>query len=312
MNLGGPDSLQAIRPFLVNLFSDRQIIKLPLQPVLARLIARSRAKKVVARYQAIGGGSPILRLTKEQSEGAAAALIADGYECQAYVGMNYWHPFIKEAVDAAVAAGYQRIVAISLFPHYSRATSGACVRDLKKAVAGVSSPLKLQIIDRWYDEPLYIKAMAETVEDGLAEFSAAERRDLKVVFSAHSLPKDFIDQGDPYCDHLQATVDGVIKETGPLDWELTYQSRSGPVEWLEPQTDAALVELGKAGVKNVLVVPISFVSDHIETLYELDIMYSELAKAHGVVKYKRSPALNSRPSFIKALAELVKKEITGG
>ncbi len=309
MNLGGPDSLEAIRPFLVNLFSDRQIIKLPAQPLLARLIARARSKKVAARYEMIGGSSPIVRLTREQAEETAITLAEAGYDCRAYVGMNYWHPFIKDAVADAVAAGYRQIIGLCLFPHYSRATSGACVRDLKKAVESIDESLSVGIIDAWYDHPLYIKALAETVEAGLEAFNEEERRDLKVIFSAHSLPKEFVDDGDPYPEHLKVTIDGVIKKTGPLDWLLTYQSRSGPVEWLKPQTDEQIVELGQAGVKNMLIVPVSFVSDHIETLYELDIMYAELAKAWGVRKYERAPALNSAPTFIQALADIVEKEL---
>ncbi len=309
MNLGGPDSLEAIRPFLVNLFSDRQIIKLPAQPLLARLIARTRSKKVAARYEMIGGGSPIVRLTREQAEETAMTLAEAGYDCRAYVGMNYWHPFIRDAVADAVAAGYHQIVGLSLFPHYSRATSGACARDFKKAVESIGEPLSVAIIDEWYDDPIYIEALAETVEAGLKAFTEEERRDLKVIFSAHSLPKEFVDDGDPYPDQLRVTIDGVIKKTGPLDWLLTYQSRSGPVEWLEPQTDEQIAELGKAGVKNMLIVPVSFVSDHIETLYELDIMYAELARVWGVQKYERAPALNSAPTFIRALAGIVETEI---
>lgn len=309
MNLGGPDSISAIRPFLVNLFSDRQIIKLPAQPLLARLIARWRSKKVAARYEMIGGGSPIVRLTREQAEETAATLAEAGYDCRAYVGMNYWHPFIKDAVADAVAAGYRQIIGLSLFPHYSRATSGACGRDFMKAVESISEPLSVRVIDSWYDHPLYIKALEETVEAGLEAFNEEERRNLKVVFSAHSLPKEFVDDGDPYPEHVKKTIDGVIERTGPLDWLLTYQSRSGPVEWLKPQTDEQIAELGKAGVKNMLIVPVSFVSDHIETLYELDIIYAELAKAEGVEKYERAPALNSAPTFIQALADIVEKEL---
>lgn len=315
MNLGGPDSLAAIRPFLVNLFSDRQIIKLPMQPLLARLIARGRSKKVAARYEVIGGGSPIVRLTRDQAEETAEVLAKAGYDCRAYVGMNYWHPFIKDAVADAVAAGYRQIIGLSLFPHYSKATSGACARDFMKAVESIDEPLSVKVIDSWYDHSIYIEALAQTVETGLKAFSEEERRDLKVIFSAHSLPKEFVDQGDPYPDHLKVTISGLLEKIEPIDWLLTYQSRSGPVEWLEPQTDEEIVKLGKAGTKNMLIVPVSFVSDHIETLYELDIMYAELAKAWGVQKYERAPALNSAPTFIRALADIVEKsfdEAAGG
>lgn len=309
MNLGGPDTIAAIRPFLVNLFSDNQIIKLPIQPVLSRIIAWTRAKKVAQRYKMIGGGSPIIKLTEEQSAKTAERLRSSGYDCRGYVGMNYWHPYIKEAVVKAAADGYEQILGFSLFPHFSKATTGACLRDLENAVAYIEKALTVDTIDAWYDDPQYVKALADTVNIGLKRFPSSERKDVKVLFSAHSLPKSFIDQGDPYQKHLEATVKSVLELTGYLDWALTYQSRSGPVEWLEPQTDEEIVALARLGVKNLLVVPLSFVSDHIETLYELDIMYRDLALGHGIEKFERAPALNSVPAFIESLAGLVEKKI---
>lgn len=309
MNLGGPDTIAAIRPFLVNLFSDKQIIKLPVQPLMARLIARTRSKKIAARYEAIGGGSPIVRLTTDQAVQTEKLLREEGYECRGYVGMNYWHPFIKEAVGRAVADGFDQILGFSLFPHYSRATTGACMRDLKSAVESLGKKVAFDAVEVWYDDKKYIEALAQTVQTGLDRFTPEERQSLKVVFSAHSLPKDFVDQGDPYPDHLAVTISGVLDLAGPLDWILAYQSRSGPVEWLEPQTDAVLDKLAEEGTKNILLVPISFVSDHIETLYEIDIMYKEPALARGVSKFERTPALNSSPAFIEALAGLVANRV---
>lgn len=304
LNLGGPDSLAAIRPFLYNLFSDREIIKLPLQPALAWFIARGRSKKVAVRYQAIGGKSPILDLTKEQAAAVETSLNRDGERSyKVSVGMRYWHPLIPEAVEQIAAGEFDRLIVVSLFPHYSRATTGSCLTILNKALAEHSPP-PATVIESWYDNPGYLDALADTVEEGLAGF--ADRGGVKVIFSAHALPQEFIEQGDPYEQHLRSTIAGVTERVAGLDWTLTFQSRSGPVKWMEPQTDASIAALGESGCKKMLIVPISFVSDHIETLYEIDIMYRDLALEHGVTEFIRSPSLNSRPKFIEALAGLVR------
>ncbi|MDP1808698.1 MAG: ferrochelatase [Actinomycetota bacterium] len=301
LNLGGPDSTKAVRPFLQNLFSDRSIINLPMQPILARIISRRRAKKVVERYEAIGGGSPILELTQAQADLLQRGLKDAGLDCRTYIGMSYWHPFIRETVDRIVKDGYEQILAFSLFPHFSLATTGACLDELKKALIGRRKAVKLSIIDAWYDDKAYIRALTASIKEGLDRFDADRRDRVTVLFSAHSLPQDFVDRGDPYPDHIAATIKGVLAELGPVNWRLAFQSRSGPVKWMKPQTDEVIKKLAAAGVKNLLVVPISFVSDHIETLYEIDIMYKELALANGVEVFERSPSLNDSPLFIKAL-----------
>ena len=309
LNLGGPDSISAIRPFLTNLFLDRQIIRLPLQPIMARLIARGRAKKVAKRYEVIGGKSPILDLTNEQADLVKKALndtseISDaGVDFETFIGMRYWHPLIGDAVKEIKEGGFDELVALSLFPHYSRATTGSCVHEFETALG--KSDLKVEVIDRWFDHPVYLDAISETIKEGLNEFSTELRKDVQVLFSAHALPQEFVDDGDPYPEHLRTTIDGVVERTGELNWHLTYQSRSGPVEWMEPQTDGEIRRLASEGHESILVVPISFVSDHIETLFEIDIMYKELAVEHGIKEFKRSPSLNSRPTFIKALSEMV-------
>lgn len=303
LNLGGPDSIAAVRPFLKNLFSDRKIIKLPMQPVLARIIASRRAKKVMERYEAIGGGSPILKLTQDQGRLLENSLKASGLNCRVYIGMNYWHPFIGDAVDRIIKDGFEQILALSLFPQYSIATTGACLEELKKALRGKKG-VAVDIVRDWCEDEAYIRALAATVETGLEKFGP-DRDKVTVLFSAHSLPQDFVDKGDPYPEHIGKTIAGVLSRIDPVKWRLAYQSRSGPVEWMEPQTDAVIRELGAAGVKNLLVVPVSFVSDHIETLYEIDIMYKELALQSGIKRFERSPSLNSSDEFIKALAGLV-------
>lgn len=306
LNLGGPDTIPAIRPFLQNLFSDRSIIKLPLQPVMARIIARSRARKVAARYLAIGGGSPILKLTQEQARNLEEALKKTGKDCRAYVGMSYWHPFIREAVEQIEKDGFKQMIVLSMFPHYSGATTGSCLLELESVLSKQKSSLKVAAIQSWYDDKGYLDALVQSIEEGLARFAESPR----VLFSAHSLPQDFVNQGDPYPQHLDATIQGVLDRIGPVKWSLAFQSRSGPVKWMEPQTDHVIEELGDSGVKNLLIVPISFVSDHIETLYEIDIQYKKLAIDHGVEKFERSPSLNSSSLFIEALVGITNKKLT--
>jgi protoporphyrin/coproporphyrin ferrochelatase len=223
--------------------------------------------------------------------------------------MTYWHPFIRETVDRIVKDGYKQILALSLFPHYSRATSGACLGEMEKTVRGMGEDFNLAAIDSWYDDPGYIEALVEKINLGLAKFSPQDKKQLTVVFSAHSLPEEFVDQGDPYPEHLGKTIDAVLERLEPINWRLTYQSRSGPVKWLDPQTETVIEELAAAGVKNVLVVPISFVSDHIETLHEIDIMYKELAVSKGIENFVRSESLNSSETFVKALTGLVLQKI---
>lgn len=311
LNLGGPDTVDAVRPFLRNLFSDSTIIKLPMQPIMARVISRSRAKKVRARYEAIGGGSPILRLTEAQAAGLESNLKDRGLDCRVYVGMSYWHPFIGETVERIVGDGFEQVLAVSLFPQYSKATTGACLSELKKAIDKAKKPLKLDTLESWFDDEGYLRALAGCVEAGLNKFTPKQREAVTVLFSAHSLPQSFVDDGDPYPDEIAGTIDGVLARLGPITWRLAYQSRSGPVKWMGPQTDATIAEMGAVGVKNVLVVPISFVSDHIETLYEIDIMYKELALASGIEVFERSPALNSSKTFIEALAGIALKKLNG-
>jgi len=309
LNLGGPDSIPAIKPFLTNLFLDRQIIRLPLQPIMARLIARGRAKKVAMRYEVIGGKSPILDLTNEQADSVKKALNDTGeitdvnVSFEAFVGMRYWHPLIGDVVNEIKKTDFDELIVLSLFPHYSKATTGSCVHEFETTLG--KSDLKVEVIDRWFDQPLYLDALAETIKEGLNEFPEELRKEVQVLFSAHALPQEFVDDGDPYPEHLQATIDGVLKRTGELNWHLSYQSRSGPVKWMEPQTDAEIKRLASEGHTSILAVPISFVSDHIETLFEIDIMYKELANEHGIKEFKRSPSLNSRPTFIKALSEMI-------
>lgn len=315
LNLGGPDSLQAVRPFLRNLFLDREIIRLPIQPILARVIARSRSRKVVERYREIGGRSPLLPLTIEQATSLERELagegsgVSGGRPIRVYVGMRYWRPFIREAVDDIVREGFRQILALPLFPQYSRATTGSCLNELRKVTKGRRENVILDHIDSWEDHPGYLDALAEKVEEGLATFPTGERPKVRLLFSAHSLPQEFIDEGDPYLDHLRLTIAGVMERVGDLPWVLAFQSRSGPVKWLEPSIEQAIGDLAADGCRQLLVVPVSFVSDHIETLYEIDVQYRRLALSRGIEAFRRTPSLNSSPRFITTLADLVKERL---
>lgn len=324
LNLGGPDSLEAVRPFLYNLFSDREIIRLGpsvLQKPIAWLISTLRSKKTAEMYSLIGGKSPILDITKAQAEALEKALnketdtllvppSAGGdtegfYTFKVYIGMRYWHPFINDTVQNMITEGVRDVVVLSLYPHYSKATTGSSVSDFKKTITG--KDLHVRYIDRWPDFPAYIDALAALIAEGISEFKDA---DCEILYSAHSLPQSFIDEGDPYLNHINLTIEGVTKRLSDAPyhigykWHLAFQSKTGPVKWLEPTTEETIENLAKGGCKNLLVVPISFVSDHIETLYEIDILYKEMAENHGI-QLKRCKSLNTSEQFIRAMKDLI-------
>lgn len=304
LQMGGPDSLEAIEPFLYNLFSDRDIIRIGpafIQPLIARFISRRRAKKVREYYRQIGGGSPIRRLTEEQAVELEKAL-GDHYRC--FVAMRYSKPDTADALTAIRREGIKRIIALSLYPHFSRATVGSSINELERELKKSDAPFNLSYIRQFYDNPAYIDALSEKIERGLTLF--ADRNGVQLLFSAHGLPQSFIDSGDPYLDHIQATVKLVMERFGGISHHLSFQSRAGPVKWLEPSTEAKIAELAANGCKNLLMVPLSFVSDHIETLYEIDIQYRDEAEKLGITDFKRTEALNSSPAFINCLAELVR------
>jgi len=270
-----------------------------LQKPIAALIAATRAGKARSMYRQIGGKSPILDITRAQASELEKLLNSDNERYRVYIGMRYWHPFIEDAMERMHRDGIRDIVALGLYPHYSIATTGSSFLELKKAIKHYQA-INLRFIKSWYAHPLYIDAMIERIRKGLALFGAEP----DVLFSAHSLPQKFIDDGDPYLKEIQGTISAITSKIG-LKWHLAFQSKSGPVKWLEPSTEQMIGELARKGVRNLLVVPISFVSDHIETLYEIDILYKDIASVLGI-ELKRSGSLNTSPTFIKALAEIVK------
>ena len=314
-NLGGPDDLASVEPFLVNLFSDREIIELPLgaalQPLMARLIAKLRGPSVRRNYARIGGGSPQLRITREQASALEYRLndALDSGPFRVFVAMRYSRPSSEDALEAIAAAGIRRIVTLTLFPHYSKATTGSSRNEFDRALrkpAWHAMRFHVTHIDRYPDDARYLDAMADTVARAWNAIPADRRERTVVLFSAHGLPQKFIDDGDPYVTHIEATRRGILDRLKIPNRELlAYQSRTGPVKWLGPGTEETLTALGRDGVTDVLVVPLSFVSDHIETLYEVDLLFADAARQAGITGYYRPAALNTSPLFIDALAGLV-------
>ncbi|MDZ7642563.1 MAG: ferrochelatase [Desulfurivibrio sp.] len=315
LNMGGPENLDEVEPFLRNLFNDREIIRLGPFPWLQKLIAgrivKKRAPKSREAYRRIGGGSPLARISAEQGRALAALLNGDedgGHEAadgkyMVRCAMRYWHPRADETLAEFRQAGVRQLLALPLYPHFSRATTGSSLNDLRRALAAHDDFFSYREINAWPEQPDYLAALSETIEQGATVFGTEE---YTLVYSAHSLPVSFIQAGDPYLEHIKRTIAGLEARLGRAG-ELCFQSRSGPVRWLSPSTPEMLEQLAGRGVKNVLLVPISFISDHVETLDEIDHQYHELAHNLGI-RLVRPPALNTHPRLIAALAALVKKE----
>ncbi|MCE5312540.1 MAG: ferrochelatase, partial [Nitrospiraceae bacterium] len=305
LNLGGPDSLDAVRPFLYNLFSDRDIIRLGpafMQKPLAALISALRSKKTESFYSLIGGRSPIAEITGAQAGMLEQALKEAGHSnIKVYMGMRYWHPFIEDTAAKMHKDGVKKVIALSLYPKYSVATTGSSVSAFKKAASNYG--FQYYCAGSWCNDPLYIDALAEKIQNALQLFD--EKPD--ILFSAHSLPQKFIDEGDPYLDETRATIAEVMKRFD-LKWQLSFQSKSGPVKWLEPSTEEMIASLAERGTRNLLVVPVSFVSDHIETLYEIDMLYAGMAAGMGI-NMKRAESLNTSEKFIRALCSITIKNL---
>ncbi len=304
LNMGGPEKPEEVAPFLYNLFSDREIIRLGpkfLRKPIALYISRKRAPKSLQTYQKIGGGSPLIKITAQQAEALEKALIQSGNNYRVVTAMRYSKPRAVDALKKLINEGINEIVALPLYPHFCCATSGSSLADLQRAARKFRRDINIQEIHGWPDNPLYIKCFAENIIKGTAQFSETEK--VEVVYSAHSLPVSFIDEGDPYLDHLKITI-AKIEEITQKPGRLCFQSRSGPVEWLSPSTPEMLETLAQEGVKNILIVPISFVSDHVETLYEINMLYRDMAEEKGM-KCLPCESLNTNPLFIESLKELV-------
>ncbi len=318
-NLGGPDRPEAVKPFLFNLFNDGAIIGAPgpLRWLLAKLISHRRAPVAREIYGHIGGRSPLLERTMAQKEALAAALSDLGdeggderEEFRLFVSMRYWHPMSDEVAQAVAAYEPDEVVLLPLYPQFSRTTTGSSLGDWRRAAdaAGLRAPTRS--ICCYPTAPGYIRALTGLVRNAVKEAGskgAGGAAGPRVLFSAHGLPRRIIAAGDPYQAHIEQTAGAVVNELGmaDLDWVVCYQSRVGPLEWIGPGTDEEIVRAG-ADKLGVIVVPIAFVSEHSETLVELDIDYRRLADEHGVPAYIRVPAVGVDPVFIEALADLVR------
>ncbi|MEH2058040.1 MAG: ferrochelatase [Nostoc sp.] len=310
LNLGGPDKLEDVGLFLYNLFSDPEIIRLPfrwLQKPVAWFIATRRTRTSQENYKQIGGGSPLRRITEAQGEALKEQLACLGQEASMYVGMRYWHPYTEEAIAQITQDNIEHLVILPLYPQFSISTSGSSFRLIEKLWQENPKlqPIDYTVIPSWYKQPGYLQAMAELIAQELGQFPNPD--EVHIFFSAHGVPKSYVEEaGDPYQQEIEECTALIMQTLNrPNAHTLAYQSRVGPVEWLQPYTEDALIELGAQGVKDLVVVPISFVSEHIETLQEIDIEYREVAEESGIHNFRRVPAPNTHPVFINALAELV-------
>jgi ferrochelatase len=312
-NLGGPDSPEAVRPFLKNLFSDPAIIGVP-QPfrwLLSELLSRRRAPIAREIYAKIGGRSPILPQTEDQAKALETWLLANGVDARAFIAMRYWKPFAAETADAVLAYGPERIVLAPLYPQYSTTTSASSIADWDRAAltAGVRADTKTLCC--FPEETGFVRAYADLLRSELAKTQGGAK--LRVLFSAHGLPERVIQGGDPYQFQVERTADAIAKLVGETmpDWRVTYQSKVGPLKWIGPATDEEIARAGSEGT-GLVIVPLAFVSEHSETLVELDIEYRELAHEKGVPVYRRVPAAGTHPEFIAGLGTAILRTLKGG
>ena len=311
LNLGGPASLAEVRPFLKNLFADREIIRFPGgalgQKVFSSLLARRKAPSSAQNYAAIGGRSPLVDWTTRQGEGMRVLVEAEAdVELLIQPCMRYWHPMAEAALRAAQAFGAEHIVAFKQYPQYSTTTTGGSLRDLLRTAGRLGVTTPITAIERWHEHDPYVAAVAECVREGLSQVPAELRTGTRIVYSAHSLPMKFVDAGDPYPDQIRRTTELVHARTGLANaFEIAWQSKVGPVRWLQPSSIDRIRALPGEGARDVVVVPIAFVNDHIETLQELDRELRHAAETAGMRTFVRAPSLNVRPAFLRAIADLL-------
>ena len=306
--LGGPDSQAAVEPFLYNLFCDPDIINFPgaflARKLIAKLISTTRSKVVGQHYAEIGGGSPIRRLTEQQARALQAALTPH-ISARTIVAMRYWHPNTAEAIAALDSEPYEELVLLPLYPHYSFATTRSSLNEWNRQYKPTTP---VNIIDHFYDHPDYIAAIVERINSVLADIKHPD--DIHLVFSAHGLPLALVEKGDPYPKQIEETVQ-MVRDLGawPNPHVLCYQSRVGPQKWLQPSLTATIEKMAHSGIKRMLVIPIAFLTEHIETLHEINVEAREEAESLGVTEFRMMPALNDSPLLIRALADLVLRSV---
>ncbi|HYM77432.1 MAG TPA: ferrochelatase [Candidatus Dormibacteraeota bacterium] len=307
--LGGPDTLEAIEPFLYNLFCDPDIIDFPFARIgrkpLAKLISSTRARKVQHHYATIGGGSPIRRHTEQQARALETELRSQGIDAHCFVAMRYWHPFTREAVAELQAADCDELVLLPMYPQYSSTTTGSSLNEWRRQF---HDDLPEHTVETFYRHPAYLDSVAERVNEALARFSDASRPE--IVFSAHSIPMSVIEKGDPYQQQIEETVRLLTARGG---WSnphrLCYQSKVGASRWLQPSLHHTLRQLATEQVREVCIVPIAFVSDHVETLGEINHEARHMAERLGFTQFEMSAGLNDSPKFIQALGQIVQEAL---
>jgi ferrochelatase len=287
---GGPRSLDEVEPFLTRLFRGRKP-------------SPEQLEKVKERYRLIGGSSPLHEITWGQAKVLEKKLNHKDYAFKSYVGMRYGLPFIEQTLKEILRDGIREVIAIPMAPFRSRASTGAYIEEVNRVQKNLGEGMEISFIEGWHLHPLFLEAVREKVREGLMEFPSEERKRVHLIFTAHSLPKTII-ENDPYVNDFEASVKGVLGKMEPLPWHIAFQ------EWVGPDVESILKELSQDKVREVLIVPIGFVSDHIEVLYDIDILYREKAESMGMV-LKRTPSLNFSERFIEALSSIVEEHIKG-
>jgi ferrochelatase len=293
---GGPRSLDEVEPFLTRLFRGRK-------PSPGQL------ERVRERYRLVGGHSPLQEITFKQAKALESSLDSKGYQIKSYVGMRYGHPLIEEVLKKILEDEIHEVIALPMAPFRSRASTGAYIDEVNQIRRNLGEKIEIYFVEGWHLHPLFIESVREKIEEGLTQFTPKERKRVHLIFSAHSLPSSMI-ESDPYVNDMEESVKEVLKRIEPIPWRIAFQSRGmGPEEWIGPDVESVLEELSKRKIREVLVVPIGFVSDHIEILYDIDILYQHKAKLLGI-QLKRTPSPNLSKRFIEALTAIVEEHIS--
>ena len=293
---GGPRSLDEVEPFLSRLFRGRK-------PSAEQL------ERVKERYRLIGGGSPLPEITLKQAKALEESLNSKGYRFTSYVGMRYGHPLIEETLKEILRDGIRQVIALPMAPFRSSASTGAYIEEVGHVRKDIEESTEISFVVGWHLHPLFLEAIREKIEEGLTQFTPEERKRVHLIFSAHSLPKSLV-ENEPYVKDMEESVREVVKKLGPLSWHIAFQSRGmGPEEWLGPDVESVLTELSQKKVREVLIVPIGFVADHVEVLYDIDVLYRRKAESLGVV-LKRTNSLNFSEKFVEALSKIVEEHIS--
>lgn len=314
LNLGSPETIDGIYPFLKNLFFDKNLITLSGWKVLryigAPLIAKLRTKKVIDAYKKIGGKSPLLKLTLQQAQSLEEKFLSEGFYAKVFVGMRYSPPFIKESLFSAINNGVKTIVAIPLYPQYSIGTTGSIKKEIERVIKDHKLKINFHFVERFYNNPAFIQSLVSTIKE--SKLFSQDKNDFHILFTAHSIPLIYLKKRDPYQSEIEQTLKLVMKNFEAINYSLAYQSAVGPVKWLGPKVYDEILRLRKIGIKKILVVPLSFVSDNFETLYEIDYLDKNFALQNGIEEFERVKALNAHPLFIQSIFEIIKNILDNG